>query len=653
MSIDPKTGRLITRSEDFELNAEKNAARKKGRCIVRTITCFTILRHGKPVSPIYNHSTDEFWKEVNVVGYVASLTGESRHHLMAGWWDLTEFGNLHHEHMDIRGIVCLSQEIDRAWRGGLQPIMWLHTRQGNAYACQHPDPQYKRPWETAVKSWAQQNKGVSALFSSLTAPYIKPDWWTTKRDWMHFLKKVASPPNSVPAVAGGTGSHEHEVDGESEADGEGEVEEESSSSVLGTNVSMQADGKGEGKDGRTARRKDERKADQVVKANAEDPVRTRSATQVGAVKGKGASVAKEGKARVAAKTATTRKSLGRQPTAAQDIASAKRGQKRKADAVDEPSSRTLDTDAMRLDEHEALPHTLSPAVDKAPSHSLQIPQNARPKDWTPRRTLVARSAERESVMEAERLRSLNANAPPSEVAIMGNNYCEQLGQPLHSSSRASTPVSLSAQIRYPLTQQPPATPSQSDTGTQNTSSRGEGYDADQSMDSYESAGGDTPIVGSPYSPPSTGLPDDTGKSVGGIQSNAASLLLTKSQALLTNFAQSCASMAEQELQLIADLSAVNVTPGGMSTALAPDLTPAAAPALAPVAAPAPVPASDPGPGPASNPGPSPAPVPAARAATPDTTTPATSATAVRAPGAETVHASDKPGIDTMNLAPSQ
>ncbi|KAG9099616.1 hypothetical protein FS749_000804 [Ceratobasidium sp. UAMH 11750] len=550
MSVDPKTGELITRAENFRLNPEnvfcEISVKARGRQYVgRTITCFRLMRGEQQVSPSSDDGTPEFWKGVHLEGYVASLGGESRHHVMAGWWNLTGFGDLHHEHMKIEGIVRLAAGTDKNWRGS-EAIMWFYTSMGYAYACQHPDPRFKSDWVSFVKNRASSNGNASALFRSFAAPWNKPSWWWTKRDWNFFMKNVVSAPPAdngaveVSGLAEVGGGDKVAAEDDGEADGEGELDEGGYASILGSEVNMEIDQEGDSGDGEVAR------SDDKGWSNVQSRVNTRAQAQ--SQEGTNAQAKRTAATKANAKVAVKNKGRGKQPGATQGVAPKDRGQKRKADAIDELSNRTLDPDAMQVDEAPA--HAPSPVICDAPSRSLQMPQHLRPDDWTSRR---ASAAERDDTAAAAGLHPSSANSAPGGGPAPGDINRGPPGDTLHLSSRFSTPMS-SEQISYPLTQRPPATPSQSDTTTEKASSRGEGYDADHdgSLNSHDSAGGNTPMAVLPSLPAS----DHTSMSVDGRSDVAA-----KARACLNRFTQYCASSeAAREAELIADISAVNSTP---------------------------------------------------------------------------------------------
>jgi hypothetical protein len=69
------------------------------------------------VTPVYDACTEEFWEGVEAFGFVASLTGAARYHIMAGLWSYT-WGGKHFKVMRIPNIVGLSKERNVHWRGG-------------------------------------------------------------------------------------------------------------------------------------------------------------------------------------------------------------------------------------------------------------------------------------------------------------------------------------------------------------------------------------------------------------------------------------------------------------------------------------------------------------------------------------------------------
>jgi hypothetical protein len=131
--LDEFDGREIV-DECVELSQEKGAVRRPGHCkyimlsaqlgltrfiagIIRALNWFVFVKNGQVISPCYQDCTTQFWQGVEVYGFVASLTGPPRYHLMAGLWSYA-WGGKHFEVMHIREIIGLHKEKDLNWRGG-------------------------------------------------------------------------------------------------------------------------------------------------------------------------------------------------------------------------------------------------------------------------------------------------------------------------------------------------------------------------------------------------------------------------------------------------------------------------------------------------------------------------------------------------------
>ena len=69
------------------------------------------------VLPFYNDCTPAFWKGVKVEGFAASLSGEGRCAMQAGFWGTLPPG-AHFEYFRIEKIFGLSLDFNRSWRGG-------------------------------------------------------------------------------------------------------------------------------------------------------------------------------------------------------------------------------------------------------------------------------------------------------------------------------------------------------------------------------------------------------------------------------------------------------------------------------------------------------------------------------------------------------
>ncbi|KDN38127.1 hypothetical protein RSAG8_09723, partial [Rhizoctonia solani AG-8 WAC10335] len=101
---------------------------------------------------------------------------------MAGWWHF-QVKDLHVEYMNIYEIVGLFQEADDVWRYGTEPILWIHSKKGYAYALQQPHETYKDMWNSTVTSWSMSHENISPVFRELTAPYDRPAWWPPGSDF--------------------------------------------------------------------------------------------------------------------------------------------------------------------------------------------------------------------------------------------------------------------------------------------------------------------------------------------------------------------------------------------------------------------------------------------------------------------------------------
>ncbi|CAE7131704.1 unnamed protein product [Rhizoctonia solani] len=160
MSLD-SNGKPIIRKEDYQLYVERIYSNSSEENILRTIAMFKLTKDGKFISPTYEESTSlEYWEGVKLEGFVASLSGDSRNFIMAGWWNIL-VGDLHFEYMEIHGIQCIYQEKHASWRYGQEPALWVDTLEGYTYAFQYPDQDYR----------------VSLTFHPLNEPFNRPVWW--------------------------------------------------------------------------------------------------------------------------------------------------------------------------------------------------------------------------------------------------------------------------------------------------------------------------------------------------------------------------------------------------------------------------------------------------------------------------------------------
>ncbi|KAG9089145.1 hypothetical protein FS749_001587 [Ceratobasidium sp. UAMH 11750] len=263
MSLNAR-GDLIVRQEKFQLHVEKKTeVKKKGSYTARTISTFQLVKNGRAyLVPQQGFADLATWQRVRLKGYVASLAGASRHHVMAGWWNLTGFGDIHFEYMNVGGITRLSYEHHLCWRNGREPIWWLHTECGYAYALQTPEPFFGSTWTQIV--------GQARLFRQLLPPLYKPDWWLDVPDWDYFFQKVpeiVAAQGGVPKQTGGqVGAADVEMNevevgtsgqaGTSKATGEGKNKGEAE----GRENENEGEGEGEGRRKWAARRERAKRA---------------------------------------------------------------------------------------------------------------------------------------------------------------------------------------------------------------------------------------------------------------------------------------------------------------------------------------------------------------------------------------------------------
>ncbi|CAE6434939.1 unnamed protein product [Rhizoctonia solani] len=491
--------------------------------IVRAISEFTFLKNGQHITPTYDESTNEYWKGVKMQGYVASLSGQSRRHVMAGWWDI-DAGDMHYVFMEINGIVGIFQEEHQTWRDGHEPILWVDTIKGYSYALQHPHNTYAEAWETAVASWAANHGQQSAGFQALVYPFDRPGWWPDGKDWEEFRahteKLIAAAKKDKAASRGGKSrqvatvgrrgkargkagskaraernkpSQQGEEEG-TDADGEGETDNESGPmSGVGQSVARSA----------TVGVRDKGEENNRSEHEAGEQLAEGQTGRIGTGKGKG-------------KQAEGGRATRRAPRAAKAIAiatiSARPLQLTTAhqEGATDPSSGGRDGgDAMQLDGEEfnqtpssslatqPQPST-SQTKSRPPSRCLTVPASVVPADWETRRALAARLAGNNTPEQ---------RAPeehyPEERAILTEptEIRPDEGQRAESRSaqiQTAEPLEMETQ---PDNGRPPTILSQSDAGTQLAlSSDGAGntggYDGDGSRNSTDHSGNNIAGAGS-------------------------------------------------------------------------------------------------------------------------------------------------------------
>ncbi|KAG8720482.1 hypothetical protein FRC08_000130 [Ceratobasidium sp. 394] len=246
----PDTSQAV--DESFVLQPEEDIGQPpSNQLLARTITLFKMvrIRGGSGwAMPEYNVCTHEFWKDVEVKGYVASLNGSARFLLQGGYWDIT-YGDLHHEYMKLGPIVRLSVEKAKSWRNGTEYVMWLQTTVF-AYALQEPDDDYKPAWKVVVASWAEVY-ATSLIFQRVSHVGLPARWWANKNCWKALQEKHG---NTLQIGAGGGNGSGHDDDddkhdkGDGDGDGDGDDDDdENGRHVAGTSSRKRRRGAGEAK----------------------------------------------------------------------------------------------------------------------------------------------------------------------------------------------------------------------------------------------------------------------------------------------------------------------------------------------------------------------------------------------------------------------
>ncbi|KAG9090585.1 hypothetical protein FRC06_000975 [Ceratobasidium sp. 370] len=165
-----------------------------GKVRIRVLTWFIMVKGSEVVYPYHQLSTPEFWKGVEVFGFTASPTGESRWHIMGGLWDDT-YGSKHFEVIRIRKVRGLSKEKNRLWRSNQEVALWLESFQKISYVLMEPSDEYAAfpGWAETIRTWTDIPRCPGDPTVHLVLPCApRPDWWKGDRAWNHELKKLTA-----------------------------------------------------------------------------------------------------------------------------------------------------------------------------------------------------------------------------------------------------------------------------------------------------------------------------------------------------------------------------------------------------------------------------------------------------------------------------
>ena len=72
-------------------------------------------------------------------------------------------------------------------------MFWLKTKDF-AYALQVPKDSYEERWALVRESWLAET-GMDGLFEPVSHFSPRPDWWSTRRDWLALLRATRAQDN--------------------------------------------------------------------------------------------------------------------------------------------------------------------------------------------------------------------------------------------------------------------------------------------------------------------------------------------------------------------------------------------------------------------------------------------------------------------------
>ncbi|KEP45922.1 hypothetical protein V565_230630, partial [Rhizoctonia solani 123E] len=188
MAISEAYTNYTMQQERIRLYPEDGQKVPTGRCILRALNWFVFMRDGHHVAPLYERCTPDYWKGVRAYGFIASLSGEARWHIMGGFWDFT-WGGREMALVCIDQLYGLSKESSPHWRGG-ETALWLETKLGYSYALLDPAEEYLSVWTPVVKSWIPVGDGEDPTYHDVKPNKAQPAWWKGARAWTFMREEL-------------------------------------------------------------------------------------------------------------------------------------------------------------------------------------------------------------------------------------------------------------------------------------------------------------------------------------------------------------------------------------------------------------------------------------------------------------------------------
>ncbi|QRW09556.1 hypothetical protein RhiLY_08555 [Ceratobasidium sp. AG-Ba] len=259
-------GTCKCRNEDYVLDTELQGRIASGQARIRYLTDFIFVKDGKIVFPVYERCTPEFWKGVQVYGFMIGPTSSiDRWYIWSlHWWLAKQQVEL----VRIDNVIGIEKQNDLRYRNGNEQVLWLNSRKGYAYALMEPDESIAQGWRFVNASWKKEGRDGLPVCVPADPDLAPPDWWHNKGEvtgraaWQALQRAWEKKKEE-----------EEEAEDEEEAEGEDDSEEKPAPKNLQKRKMENEEDAGSGKRRKSSATTDKGKTKEHANAVAKPPTK--------------------------------------------------------------------------------------------------------------------------------------------------------------------------------------------------------------------------------------------------------------------------------------------------------------------------------------------------------------------------------------------
>ncbi|QRW13701.1 hypothetical protein RhiLY_12700 [Ceratobasidium sp. AG-Ba] len=251
-------GTCKCRNEDYVLDTELQGRIASGQARIRYLTDFIFVKDGKIVFPVFERCTPEFWKGVQVYGFMIGPTSSiDRWYIWSlHWWLAKQQVEL----VRIDNVIGIEKQNDLRYRNG--------NEQGYAYALMEPDESIAQGWRFVNASWKKEGRDGLPVCVPADPDLAPPDWWHNKGEvtgraaWQALQRAWEKKKEE-----------EEEAEDEEEAEGEDDSEEKPAPKNLQKRKMENEEDAGSGKRRKSSATTDKGKTKEHANAVAKPPTK--------------------------------------------------------------------------------------------------------------------------------------------------------------------------------------------------------------------------------------------------------------------------------------------------------------------------------------------------------------------------------------------